>query len=282
MIRPFEYFRPAAADEVGRLLAGRGTARVLAGGTDLLVDMRGGARRPDRVVDIKGIGALAALVPPRGKEGWRIGACVVLNDLVEEKRLPACVREAAEAIATHQVRNRATAVGNICNASPAADMAPPLLVCGAAVTIRGPEGKERVVPLGAFFTGPKKSVLGRGEWVTGISLPALPAGMKTAFLKRQRVRGHDLAVVNVAAACAPKAGTLRVAVGACAPTPLLFDLGDLVGKRRGGAPKTAALAAEAWKRIGKAIAPISDNRGGAAYRREMVKLLVERAIALVV
>jgi carbon-monoxide dehydrogenase medium subunit len=275
MIRPFEYHRPRTPREVGELLLAHPGAAILAGGTDLLVDMRAGVSRPEHVIDVKRVDGLDECRAATETEAGFIGARVTLNRIAEDDRQPALLRDAARSVATYQVRNRATLVGNLCHASPAADTAPPLLVLGASARVRTADGADRAVPLAQFFAGVKRTVLRPGEWVVGIDVPPQPASLRGMFLKRQRVKGHDLAVVNAAGCSRPDAETLRVAVGACAPTPLLFELDDLRPAR--GAAGTGgidALCAAAWARIGPALRPISDNRAGAEYRTDMARLLV--------
>jgi CO/xanthine dehydrogenase FAD-binding subunit len=271
MIRPFQYHCPKTVPEVSALLAAHPQAALLAGGTDLLVDMRGGALRPAVVIDLKRVAGLDELRPGGERGPGFVGACVTLNRVVEDGALPSFVREAAASVGTYQVRNRATLAGNLCHASPAADTAPPLLVLGASVRVCGADGSETTRPLAGFFTGVKRTVLGPGEWVLGIELPAQDAAPQGRFLKRQRVKGHDLAVVNAAACVWPGRRRLRLAVGACAPTPLVFELGDLLpaGGGQGGAWLDAA-----WARVAAALRPISDNRGSAEYRTDMAQLFV--------
>lgn len=273
MLWPFEYHAPTSVAEVTALLADRGGAALLAGGTDLLVDMRAGRLRPDDVVDIKRVPELGELRIDRGGTSV-IGAAVPLNRLIEERAMPFDgVRAAAQSIATYQIRNRATAVGNLCHGSPAADMAPPLLVLGASLRVTGPAG-ERLVPLRELWKGVKWVDLREGEWATGIEVPPQPEGLRTTFAKKTRIRGHDLAGVNVGAAYDPAGRSLRVAVGACAPTPLLFDLTALLS----GARSLEALVPEAVARVSAGLSAICDTRASHGYRHAMVELFVERAL----
>lgn len=278
MLWPFDYYRPTTSDEVGELLRQCPGARLMAGGTNLIIDMEHGVERPPAVVDLKGVTELGR-IERRADGTVFVGAAVPINRLVEkEAALPwGCLREAVLATATYQVRNRATAVGNLCNASPAADMAPPLLVLGVSVEVQRASGAVESVPLDGFFTGPKAVALGPGDWARGLVLPAAPASVHTTFFKRQRVRGHDLAQVNGAAFCCPERGILRLAVGACAPTPLLFDLDGLYGE---GLP-AMELAVAADRLVQAAIAPLDDLRASAAYRRAMVRHFAGRALATV-
>lgn len=268
----FEYVQPSTVEDACRLLAdGRGGALAYAGGTDLLVDIRNGVRSPKLLVDIKALDPLREL---EASDGLRIGAAVTLNRIVEHaglrKRLPSLC-EAAQSIATYQLRNRATIGGNLCNASPASDTLPPLLAVGAALRIQG-IGGSRDLPLDRFCTGVKTTCLGPGELVTEIRVPPIPAGTRTAFVKQGRIRGHDLAVANAAGSLAPADGALRIAIGSCSPTPLLLDAIETVGH------SVAAVADEAIRRARAAIAPISDVRASADYRRAVVPVLVGRLV----
>ena len=230
----FHYLRPTTVDAAVATLQESGArAMLLAGGTDLLVRLRSGRIRPAVVVDLKRIETLESGIRvvdgtrdsglgTRDSGMLRIGARCTMAGLIANERVrqtfPALV-EAARVVGSVQIRNRATLAGNICNASPAADTAPPLLAYGAVVNIRAVAG-ERRVPLEHFFTGPGKTVLGRDEIVTSIDLP-LPTGpIGAAFMRLTRRRGVDLATLTVCCAIS-SSGEMRVALGAVAPTPLL-------------------------------------------------------------
>jgi carbon-monoxide dehydrogenase medium subunit len=274
MIRPFAYLKPRSLEEALQALQAP-NSRPLAGGTDLLVEMRGGSKRPELLVDIKGLQALGALEAAPG-EGAVIGALATLNDVADHPAFGgalAAVGQGAFAIATHALRNRATLGGNLCNGSPAADTAPPLYVLDAQVVIAGPGG-ERRLPIASFLTGVKKIALRAGELVTRIEVPAA-AGGKSAFLKKTRVRGHDLALVNAAGLANRKAGILRICVGACAVTPRLVPGTDELLRVHSDPDRLAEAAAEL---AADAVSPIDDVRAGAAYRRDMVRVLVRRLV----
>jgi carbon-monoxide dehydrogenase medium subunit len=277
MIRPFEYFAPRTPREVTELQLARPDAVLLAGGTDLLVNMRAGTTRPAAVIDLKRVEGLDACRFGAAGATSFVGACATLNRVAEDPGVPGFLRDAALAVGTHQVRNRATLVGNLCHASPAADTAPPLLALGASVRVRRTDGTEDAVPLERFFAGVRKTVLGPGEWVLGVEIPASSEAPAGRFEKRRRVRGHDLAIVNAAGAVGPEARTLRLAIGACAPTPLTFTLDDLRPAAGGGG--SGSWIDEAWARVATALKPISDNRGSAEYRTDMARLFVTRILA---
>jgi CO/xanthine dehydrogenase FAD-binding subunit len=242
-----------------------GEVELLAGGTDVVVGLNKRTLRPTAVVDLKRLDVL----PRRIEEvdgGLRVGALAVLTELIEDARVqrhfPALV-EAAAVVGSVQIRNRATLAGNICNASPAADTAPALLVYAARANVLGADG-DRVVPLEEFFTGPGETVLEHGELVTSIDLPlpSRPAG--AAFLRVTRRRGFDLGTVSVACRVAHGEPT-RFAFGAVAARPLLAV------DESGGEPAIDRLLAT--------TSPITDIRGSREYRLAMLATLSRRALA---
>lgn len=274
MIKPVAYFKPGSLSEAVEALQS-GRAKPLAGGTDLLINMRNGVEKPELLVDIKGLEELNEFSADE-KKGITIGALVDLNFLIDSadvrKRYPV-ITESAATIATYQLRNRATLVGNICNASPAADMAPALYVLGAEVVINGPNG-ERKLPVSEFITGVKRTALKEGEIVVRIEITQAASG-KMAFLKKQRYRGHDLATVNVAGIADPSAKTLRVCIGACAVTPVLLKGTDELYRESKNTDELADSVAELAQ---KAISPIDDVRASAEYRRDMASVYIKRLI----
>ena len=274
MLGAFDYVCVHSVDEGCRLLAqGNGTAAILAGGTDLLVEIRNHLKAPSLLIDIKGIDALQRM--EANVDGpVTIGANVPLNAIVESaalrERYPA-LAAAAESIGTYQLRNRATLTGNLCNASPAADGAPPLLVLEAEVAIAGPNG-SRMLPISSLFAGVKRTHLRPGEIVTSVTIPDPGTEVRSAFVKQQRIRGHDLAVVNAAAAYAPVRGRLRVAIGSCSATPLTLEPVDVQGVSvQAAVERTVALAKVA-------VSPISDVRASAEYRSAVLPALLRRLI----
>jgi CO/xanthine dehydrogenase FAD-binding subunit len=263
----FEYLRPATLDEAVALLARHGAgARLLAGGTDLIIRLRDGTVVPQAVVDVKRISELGAAIEER-QGRVRIGALATMTNVIESelmRRLYPALVEAASIVGSIQIRNRATLVGNQCNASPAADTAPSLLVYGAELSIVGPAG-ERHVPLDDFFVRSGVTVLERGELVTAVSLP-VPAGRRgSAFQRRTRRRGHDLASVTVAVTVDDD-GTTRLAYGSLGPRPLLFE-------HRGGSEPPLA----DW--FAHARPSATSLRAGPDYRLAMLSVLTDRALA---
>lgn len=267
------YERPATVAEATALLAASGgDARILAGGTDLLIAWRAGAALR-LLVDVKRIDELNAIAwTPAG--GLVLGACVTVQQIADDPRLSetfTALAEGARAIGSVQIRARATLAGNLANASPCMDTAPPLLVLGGRLRIASARGM-REMPLGDFFLGVKKTALAPDELVTAVVLPPPVPGMRSAFAKIKRTRGADLALVNAAAVYDPAAGTLRAAIGACAARPVLAPA--LSGVSETGDPRDAGerLAALADAQI----RPIDDVRASAEYRRDMTALLCRR------
>jgi len=265
----FRYLRATSLDEALNLLQKYGSdARILAGGTDLLVNLQDGVEQPGYLIDIKPISEMHRIW--LASDGTlHIGAGVTINRLFDFPDLPEsmhAIRQAAGSLGSYQIRNRATVGGNICNASPACDLGPPLLVLGAqlrAVSKRG----DRTIPIKEFFKGVKTTCLEPGEIITEIIVP-LAQDTHSVFLKRSRIKGHDLAIVNAAGALSQE-GNLRIALGAVAPRPLLFEDFD------GATFKERSSILEV---IQRSIAPIDDVRGSAVYRRYMVEVLVTEII----
>ena len=221
-MRAFAYERPTRlADAVGLLAEHGPEARLLAGGTDLIIRLRDGSMRPRIVVDVKRINELDGSIEER--DGViSIGARAVMTDIAADERIrrdyPA-LAESASVVGSAQIRNRATLAGNISNASPAADTAPALLVYAAIVVVNGPSGIRRI-PIDAFFIRSGVTTLGRGELVMAIELPRPISRSGSVHVRRTRRRGHDLASVTLACAV-PTEGAVRVAYGSLGPRPLL-------------------------------------------------------------
>jgi carbon-monoxide dehydrogenase medium subunit len=268
MLHQFNYLAPRTRAELHGVLAAEGPAAcLLAGGTDLLVNIRAGFMKPRVVVDAKKVEGFSGLSWSE-REGLVIRAGVTINQILRDARtsidfplLVACGRD----LASHQLRNRATVVGNIVNASPGADMTPALLCLRAHVTISSKRG-EREVPLKAFFKGVKRTVLARDEVVDRIVVPAASKGARGDYFKLKRINGHDLGIVGVAL-CVDRDGELRVGVSACAPVPLLIEGLDA------DAPADEVVAA-----VMAAINPITDVRASKEYRRHMVEYFVRRLL----
>jgi carbon-monoxide dehydrogenase medium subunit len=250
-------------------------AKLLAGGTDLIVRLRSGDVLPRIVVDLKRVKTLRPDIIETDS-CLRVGARTVMTDLIEDQRVrrhfPALV-EAANVVGSVQIRNRATLAGNICNASPAADTAPALLVYDAIANITGLNGARRV-PLRAFFTGPGRTVLERAEVIESIDLP-LPAGPRgAAFGRVTRRRGVDLATINLCCLVKPS-GETRFAYGAVGPRPFLVqdDSGVLANPNSSPAERDSRL-----KELIAQATPISDLRGGREYRLAMLLVTSRRSL----
>ncbi len=277
----FEYHEPtslAEAVEQGARFGAQG--RFLAGGTDLIVQMRRGKVRPRHIVslyrvpglddiDAGGTVTLGALVTPRALE----------RHAAFQGRLRALV-EGAEVVGGHQIRNVATVGGNIVNASPAADVVPVLLALDATVTCMAPEG-ERTLPLDDFLVGPGQTARRPGELLTRVRFPALSARAATAFLKAGRRKAMEISVVCVAARLTlDQAGErcidARIALGAVAPTTWRARVAERL--LEGRAP-TQDVLREAGRLAAAECRPISDVRASARYRAHLVETLVPRALA---
>jgi len=267
MLCEFDYLAPQTLPDLVEMLgAGNGDVRILAGGTDLLVNIRAGLVSPKTVVNIKKVAGFDALAYDP-KKGLEIGAAVTVNRLAEHPDVRAnypLLALCAESLASYQLRNRATVVGNIVNASPCADMAPALLCYEAEAVIASKKGTRKVA-LGDFFTGVKKTVLAADEVVEKLVVPAAQAGGKGAYAKLKRIKGHDLALVGVA--LHKKGELVRFAASAVAPTPILvrdFTAAD--------SPDEIA------KGVLAAIKPIGDVRSSGEYREFMVQVYVKRLL----
>ena len=223
-MRAFAYERPGSLTDAVALLSAHGpAARPLAGGTDLIIRLRDRTLRPDVVVDVKGIPELESSIRVDG-DRLVIGARATMTDIAAHdvvRRSFTALAEAALVVGSVQIRNRATLAGNLCNASPAADTAPSLLVYGASVVVVGPGG-ERRIPLDDFFVRSGVTTLATGELVTAIEMP-MPAGRRgSTHARRTRRRGHDLASVTLAAAVTPD-GVVRLAYGSVGPRPVVTE-----------------------------------------------------------
>ncbi|MBN1933133.1 MAG: xanthine dehydrogenase family protein subunit M [Anaerolineae bacterium] len=278
----FEYVRAATRDDAIRLLGEHGeSARLLMGGTDLLVRMRDGVVRPQVVIDVKHLPGMQA-IHYNEQTGLTVGAAATMNQVARHPAVQAhysLLAEATSAVASYQLRNRATIGGNLCNASPCADAAPAVLVFEADFLLYGPDG-ERTVPTAAFFLGPGRAALQKGELMTGLRFPVPPAGSAGRYLKLGRNKLGDLALVSVAVLGFPD-GTassghrFRIALGAVAPTPLRVPEAEAVLADQPPGEATFALAAE---KAVQAASPISDVRASAEYRSAMVRNLTLRAL----
>lgn len=275
---PFILHIPGTIEEAFELLASLEGARPIAGGTDLLVLLRNGAIRAGHLVDLSRVKELRYI--QEEDSVIRIGAATTLtkllgSELIAEKA--PVLQEATSSMGSVQIRNMATLGGNLCNASPAADAATPLLILNAEVSIMSTEGC-RSIPLGDLFAGPKMNSLGPGELLTEIRFPAPPLLSGASFHKLGRRRGFTLSVVNAAAYIEMEGGVCRVArvaLGSVADTPLRMPA---VEKMLEGEALSRQLVEAVASTCRGLVEPINDVRASAQYRRDMSCVLTRRAL----
>lgn len=270
MLQEFSYLAPTTLKDLYTLLKkNAGKATILAGGTDLLVELHNNWIAPKLLVDIKKIPEFKGITFSK-KEGLSIGGTTVCIDLINDKNVQKhypLLTDAAHRIGSHQLRNRATIAGNLCTASPCADMGCSLMALGAQVEIGSADG-VRVIALKDFFTGPKKTQLKQHEVLQRIIVPIEMAGAKYGMRKLKRIKGHDIALVSVAMARTDK--VLRVGVGSCAPTPVVTA--DLPAKASLEEVKAATY---------KVVSPIDDVRASRDYRLFMTGEYVEEVYKII-
>jgi carbon-monoxide dehydrogenase medium subunit len=278
----FCYYEPKTIEEACSLLSQFGEdAEVLAGGTDLIPRIRRGLLAPNHIVNIKKIPGLDSITG-EAENGLDIGALITLAELagnpVIRDRFP-MIRTAANSIGSLQVRNLATLGGNLCNAAPSADMAPALLALESTVNIAGSKGR-REIPLEEFFLGPGEANLQKGEILTEIHVPFPRPHAKQVYVKHSVRRSMDIALVGVAVCLCfdEKRGVCRearIALGAVAPTPIRARETEkmILGKTLKEIPLPSI-----GEVVSSEASPISDVRGSARYRSEMVSSLTIRAL----
>jgi aerobic carbon-monoxide dehydrogenase medium subunit len=276
------YLAPRTLDEAISAYAAAGSAaRILAGGTDLLVQMRSGAVKPGLIVDIKKIAEMTA-IEQTADGGFRIGAAVSgmeLHDHPKFGKVWPGVLEAINLIGSKQVQGRASAGGNLCNSSPAGDSVPAMIAAGAIVTVQGPNGR-RHMPVEQVPTGPGRTSLTPGEILVSFTFPPRPPGSSDAYLRMIPRTELDIAVVGLGVSLTLKDGVCtaaRVGLGAVAPTALLVE--DAARALIGSKLDDAALekAAEACR---AACRPIDDKRGTIVYRVKTAGVLLKRTVAI--
>lgn len=278
----FEYVRAETPGQVLALLAERGdAARLLMGGTDLFARMRDGAAQPAVLIDVKHLPGMQE-VAFDAPAGLTVGAAVTMNQIARHPDVQAhypLLAEAAWAVASYQLRNRATVGGNTCNASPCADTTPATMVLEGRFVVVGSAG-EREVATADFFCGPGKTALQRGEFLRAIRYPLLPRGAVGRYLKLGRSRLGDLALVSVAVLgfadeTAPSGCRFRIALGSVAPVVVRATAAEALLAAEAPGKETFLRAAE---KAVEAASPIDDVRASAAYRREMVRALTLRGL----
>jgi CO/xanthine dehydrogenase FAD-binding subunit len=281
-IRDFDYVRPSSLEEALGLLAQYGSdAKLLAGGTDLLVLMKKKKTLPKAVVDLSGLEDLR--FADEREDGLHIGPLATLSDLLALPNLDrgyGVLKEAISEIGSWQVRNRATLAGNLCNASPAADSAPALLVLGTQLKLKGPVS-ERTVSISEFFRGPGQTLLSPKEMVIEIVIPRPPFPSYGKYLKWSRRRKFDLAMVGVALFLHPE-GTdrvireARIALGAVASTPIRSPKAESL---LSGSVLQPSLFPKVARACVEDSAPISDLRASREYREAIITALVQRGLS---
>lgn len=281
-MRPFELLKPESIGECCSLLAEHGDrAKLIAGGTDLLIFLKKRLLRPSHVISMSRIPGL--------DEIREVQNCIHIGPLAtfraietseKMRRTVPVVADGAHQVGSVAIRNVATLGGNLCNAAPSADGAPPLLALDARVGVAGPV-TSRIIPLDQFFRGPGETALERGEVLTGIDIPIPLSGSRAVYLKVRRT-ATDIALVGVAVLLVVdpehrRAGHVRIALGAVAPTPMRSRRaedcaeGMSIDGDRGWVEEVARAAAEEAQ-------PISDHRASVEYRRAMVAFLVREAM----
>ena len=281
-MKPFTYQAPTSIKDAIALIANQGDrARPLAGGTDLLVQMRHGLLAPETIVDLKRIPELAELAY-HPSTGLTIGATVSCARLCEHPSVQAlypALLDAASTIGGPAIRERATIGGNLCNAAPSGDTIPVLVVLSATCAIAGPGG-TRTVPAEDFCTAPRQTVLAPGELLVSLHLPVPPPNSGARYLRFIPRGEMDIAVAGAGAWLQldddhTRIIQARIALAAVAPTPLLAaDAGNSLA----GRPPTEDTFAQAAVLAQEAARPITDARGTAAQRRHLIGVLVKRTL----
>ncbi len=278
--RKFEYLEPSTINEAIMMLQQHDGSLLLAGGTDLLVKMQDGKLAPQVLISLTSIPGLDTI--RLEDSSLSIGAMVTHSDLEKSaliRREFALLADAAREIGSPQIRNVATIGGNLCNAAPSADLATPLIALNAVVKLTGPNG-ERILPLENLFTGPSKTILAREEVMTEIKVPRLPPHSGGAFIKYAVRNAMELALISVSVVLTldVESGVCtdaRIAMGVVAPVPIRAKSAEsvLIGKKLDEKlTEQAGLAAVEEAR------PRSSFRASAEYRREVLKVLMRRAI----
>lgn len=275
-----KYFAPKSIKEAISLLSEFGQkAKVISGGTDLLMQMKQKELLPDYLISLGDIPDLDYIKYDEIR-GLKIGALTNVVNIANSPLIRSkfsILAQAASLLGTPAIRNQATIGGNLCNAAPSADTAPPLLVLGAMAKIEGATG-EKIVPFENFFTGPGQTILGNNHLLTEIQIPNLLPHSGGVYLKQTRSQGADLALVGVAALVVMEGKILRdvkIALGAVAPTPIRAKRAEEILKGN----KLDNQLLEASGQVASSEAkPIDDVRSSADYRRKLVAVLTKRAV----
>jgi carbon-monoxide dehydrogenase medium subunit len=284
-LRAFEYHAPASLDEAISLLQQHGeSARPLAGGTDLVVQMKESATKfplPSHIVSLLRVPELRG-IEFSDNDGLRIGAGVTMTKVADSPVIRdrySAIAEGAALVGSHQTMNMATVGGNLCNAAPSAEIAPPLLAFEAEAVIVGPNGR-RSLPLGEFFLGPGKTVLEPDELLAEVRVPVPPSSTGSAYIRHTPRKQMDIAVVGVGVVltlAGERIERARVALGAVAPTPVRAQKAEAALEGQVASSEVFVRAAEA---AAAECSPISDVRGSAEFRRHIVRVTTERMLRL--
>ncbi len=281
-MQAFNYVAAQSVDEVIKLLAENGdTARVMSGGTDLIVALREGRRKADLVIDVKRLKETSEMTYD-AKNGLTLGAAVPCHRMYDDKALAKAypgLMDSAGLIGGVQVQGRASMGGNLCNASPAADSIPTLIAYSAICNIAGPAG-HRQLPVEEFCLAPGRTALQNGEFLVSLQIPAPQPGFGAAYLRFIPRNEMDIAVVGVGASVQldesrSKIVSARISLGAVAPKPLFVTA---AGDALAGKTISEAVIAEAARIAQDAATPISDMRGTAEYRKHLAAVLTRRTL----
>ncbi len=278
----FEFAAPKTLTEALALFSQQGTVRALAGGTDIIDQLKAGRRKADLIVDVKRVPELQRL--EMDAEGLHLGAarcCTDVHHYAGVRHHYAALAESTGLVGSLQIQNRAAVGGNVCNAAPSADTTPALLIHDAKAVIASQRSK-RIVPLTDFFAGPGQTVLQRSEILIGLSLPLPPANSASAYLRFIPRNEMDIAVAGVGSYIEldPVSNVIRkarIALASVAPTPVRARAAENVLEGKVVSDELFAAAGEAAV---LAASPITDVRGSAEYRKELVRVLTRRTLAL--
>jgi len=276
-MKKFDYYQPQSLRDAYSLMEKfKGRAKYIAGGTDIIVQMKQKAIQPDALISLKGIEALEGI---NHNGGLSLGSMTLFRNIERDPAITSdypALAQASCVLANPQVRNTATIGGNLSNSAPSADSAPPLMVMEAKLIIEGPGGR-REVPIEEFFTGPGQNCMEQTEVLTEIKVPEMVSYTGTAFQKIGRV-AQDIAVANAAALLVMEKKTCRkcvLAVGAVAPVPLrLKNIEKIIEGEEIG----RELLDKVREMVQEEVSPITDVRSTEEYRRIVSGVLVKRAI----
>jgi CO/xanthine dehydrogenase FAD-binding subunit len=274
IVHDFEYFKPASLAEALKLLSKQRNAAILAGGTDIVNEIKEGAAKPSALIDIKGLSSLKKIEIKNDK--LTLGALVTFSDIISsaaiKKRLPLFV-EVARTVGSVGTRNRATMVGNICSAVPCMDSGPLLSAYEVLVIVQGLNGKRKI-PIDKWFRGPRRTSLKKGEIVTAIEIPIPKKKHGGCYAKLGRYSGEDLAQASVLI-IAHADRSYRVAFGSVGPVPIrAYKIEELLfGEEPGN-----LLIKHAQTLIPGIVMPITDIRASREYRLQMCQVMFERAL----